>query len=322
MTALLRPQTQRLADADRIVAIPSFQLESGQPLEQARVHMRLHGAVEAPKIMVLGGISATRRLTGGDGWWPEIVGAGAGIDTDRFCALGVDFAPEDDVLAPISPADQARLIELALDRLGVERLHGFVGASYGGMVGLALAQRAPQRVGRLCVISAAHEPAPLASAWRGVQRRIVEFALASGDVGKGLSLARQLAMISYRSAQEFETRFDRGLDESNRSELDRYLCARGDAFSASMPPRRWLSLSSAIDRTKVDPARVLVPTTLVACSSDQLAPLAQMEDFSRRLPRLTAFHVLNSIYGHDAFLKEPGQISRVLRRFLNEAAND
>lgn len=46
-----------------------------------------------------------------------------------------------------------------------------------------------------------------------------------------------------------------------------------------------------------------------------------MEDLSRRLPRLAAFHVLTSLYGHDAFLKEPAQISRALKRFLDEAGN-
>lgn len=268
-------------------------------------------------VIVLGGISATRRLCGPEGWWGEIVGPGAAIDTDKFCALGLDFAPNGDERVRISPADQARLIALALDQLGIERAHALVGASYGGMVGMALAQHAPKRLGRLCVISAAHEPAALGSAWRGVQRRIVEFSQAHGETEGGLALARQLAMITYRSAEEIQARFDRRLGDDHGSELDRYLIARGEAFSAAMPARRWLSLSEAIDRTLVDPAAVSTPTTLVACSSDQLAPLAQMEDLSRRLPRLTAFHVLNSIYGHDAFLKESAQISQLLRHFLD-----
>ena len=69
-------------------------------------------------------------------------------------------------------------------------------------------------------------------------------------------------------------------------------------------------------------AGLSVPTTLLACSSDQLVPLAQMEDLSRRLPRLAGFHVIRSMYGHDAFLKEPAQISRALRRFLDEGAHE
>lgn len=308
--------------ADHTFHLPSpFRLESGDTLDAPAIHVRLHGPASAPKVLALGGISATRRLNGAGGWWGDIVGPGAAIDTTRFCALGIDFAPDGDTLVRISPTDQARLIEFALDELGIEQMHAVIGASYGGMVGLALAQAAPRRLGNLCVISTAHQPSPLGAAWRGVQRRIVEFAQAQGDVGAGLSLARQLAMITYRSAEEFETRFDRKLGADNASDLDRYLAARGEAFCAAMGARRWLSLSSSIDRADIDPAAVQIPTTLIACTSDQLAPLSQMEDLSRRLPRLAAFHVLTSLYGHDAFLKEPAQISRALKRFLDEAGN-
>jgi homoserine O-acetyltransferase len=152
-----------------------------------------------------------------------------------------------------------------------------------------------------------------------VQRRIVDFARSQDATAEGLSLARQLAMITYRSAEEFEERFDRRVDDAHLSDLDRYLMARGNAFTEAMGADRWLSLSEAIDRTAIDPLNVRAPTTLLACSSDQLAPLAQMEDLSRRLPKLTGFHVIRSMYGHDAFLKEPAQISRALRRFLDGA---
>jgi homoserine O-acetyltransferase/O-succinyltransferase len=298
-----------------------FVLASGETLADAGVRARHYGDAAAPLVIVMGGISATRRLAGEGGWWGDIVAPGGGVDLQRYSALGIDFAPNDDVRVRISPDDQARLVLAALDGLGVTRAHAFIGASYGGAVGLALAARAPERLERLCVISAAAEPAPLGSAWRGVQRRMVEIARQHGAAAEGLSLARQLAMISYRSAEEFAQRFDRRLDERGQSDLDRYLVARGEAFVEAMGAERWLSLSEAIDRTDIDPARVAIPTTLVACASDQLAPLAQMEALSRQLPQLTGFRVIRSLYGHDAFLKEPAQIGRILRRFLDEAGS-
>jgi homoserine O-acetyltransferase len=267
----------------------------------------------------MGGISADRKLAGQDGWWNDIVGTNRSIGLETFSALGLDFAPAVDERVHISPRDQARLIVEALDHLGIDTLHALVGASYGGMVGLALGALAPARVGSLCIISAAHRPAPLASAWRGVQRRMVEFALRRGEPEQGLALARQLAMISYRSVDEFEQRFDGILDVEGASDLDRYLIARGEAYSNTMAPRRWLSLSEAIDRAHLTPEAVSVPTTLVGCPSDQIVPFQLMTELAERLPNLTALHALPSLYGHDAFLKEPERLGAIIDSFLKAA---
>lgn len=302
---------------DVSVAIPAdFQLESGAALPDAELRLRRHGRLDAPVVLAAGGISADRAVAGDGGWWRDVVAPGGGIDLDRYQVVGFDFAPTDDHRVAITPADQARLLLTALDGLDVERIHAFVGASYGGMVGLALAALAPDRVERLCVISAAHQPAPLAAGWRGVQRRIVEYAIAHGEPAEGLALARQLAMITYRSADEFSDRFARVLDAHGRSDLDRYLVSRGAAYVERMSPRRWLSLSEAIDRCWVAPEAVKTATTLVACPTDQLAPIADMRAFATRLPALTAFHELPSLYGHDAFLKEPERLGAIVSNFL------
>lgn len=301
-------------------AIPAgFMLASGDRLDDAWVVGRLYGRRGAPVIGVLGGISAGRHVGGEGGWWGELVGPGAAIDTNTHAVLGFEFAPVADQRVRLSPEDQARLIELTLDDLGIERLHALVGASYGGMVGLALAARAPQRVARLCVISAADQPATVGSAWRGIQRRIVAFGLAHGDGEGGLSLARQLAMTTYRSAQEFEERFRAGVGVEGRGCIDDYLIARGEAYPRTMPPLRWLSLSEAIDRHVVDAARVTAPTTLVGASSDQLVPIAAIRALGERLPQLKALYEIPSIYGHDAFLKEAAALAPILALVLESA---
>jgi homoserine O-acetyltransferase len=269
-----------------------------------------------PLIVVAGGISSGRCL---DEWWSDQVGEDAAIDLTRFCALGFDFSPTEDQRVRLSPLDQARLVAIALDSLSVERVFAWVGASYGAMVGLAFAAEAPERIERLCAISAAHKPAALARGWRGVQRRVVEFALAQGAAEEGLSLARQLAMITYRSADEFDARFPGGVGDDGLSELDRYLVSRGDAYVNAMAPRRWLSLSESIDRLSVDPARVGAAVTLAACPADQIVPIETIQELSRRLPNLRALHTLPSLYGHDAFLKEPAQVAAIIRSCLESA---
>lgn len=322
MSLALARRVEETGFEDVAVPIPAgFTLESGDRLPDGEIRVRRHGAVDAPQIVVLGGISAGRNVGGDGGWWSEFVGTGAALNTEAYGVLGVDFAPLTDHRVRITPNDQARLLILALDCLGIERLHAFVGASYGGMVGLAFAATNPGRVERLIVISAAHKPSALGLAWRGVQRRIVEFGLSNGDAEAALSLARQLAMTTYRSVEEFESRFGAGVDADGIGDVDRYLIARGEAYPRAMSPRRWLSLSEAIDRHSVDPARIKTPTTLVACPTDQLIPLADVADLAARLPRLSAFHQLPSLYGHDAFLKEAVALRPILKAALEADAH-
>ena len=131
-----------------------------------------------------------------------------------------------------------------MDVAGIDRLERVVGASYGAMVGIQFACLAPDRVGHLTAISGAHRPHPLATAWRSIQRRIVDLAEAGGDPRAGVELARSLAMTTYRSADEFAARFEgpaeQAGDRSNGPAPNE--SAVRSAESGRQPRRTWLRL--------------------------------------------------------------------------------
>jgi homoserine O-acetyltransferase/O-succinyltransferase len=307
--------------ADHAVSIPAdWRLENGQPLGERSFLTRLYGPEDAPLVAVAGGISSGRFIWTGDdgGWWASLVGPERAVDFAQWRVLAFDFAPLNDRKLEISPVDQARLLALALDDLGEPKLHAYIGASYGGMVGLAFAERFPERIDRLCVISAAHRPSAMGVAWRGVQRRILHLAEAAGRPEEGLALARELAMTTYRTPEEFAARFDTRLGADGQSEVCRYLIRRGRDFVGAASPQRWASLSASIDRHSVEPSNIGTPTTLVACTSDRLTPLSDMAELGQSLSRLDRFVTLDSLYGHDAFLKETEQLAPVLNSFLKD----
>src|SRR5258708_39348118 len=78
---------------DETLRLTSFDLHYGDPLPDARVAFRLVGNEQGPVVVVLGGISAHRIVTGmpGEGWVPEMVGPGLGGDTRQYRVLGVDY---------------------------------------------------------------------------------------------------------------------------------------------------------------------------------------------------------------------------------------
>ena len=191
-------------------------------LADVRIAWRMTGPEEAPVVCALGGISAHRRvcLTADlrDSWWPEIAGPGKPLDSDRWRILSFDFlGGSGESTGPavgatdfpsISTYDQARALEQLLDALGIGALRGIAGGSYGGMVGLAFAERYPDRLANLLVIGASDRAHPMSSAWRSTQRRMVRFGIQMGHPAHGMELARALAMTTYRSAEEFAARFD------------------------------------------------------------------------------------------------------------------
>lgn len=295
----------------------AFRLDSGERLDATRIVGRLSGRAGAPLVVVAGGISAGRDPSG---WWPAVVRSGGPIDPARVRILALDLPPGPDA-APVTVTtrDQARLLAVLLDAIGEARIDAFVGASYGGCVGLAFAEAFPDRLGRLAVISAAHRAHPRATAWRGVQRRILQLGVDSGRVAEAISLARQLAMITYRSADEFDLRF--GSAPAPREAGDAYavcdyLVARGDAYRDATSPARWIALSDSLDRHAVTPEAVTVPVSLLAFASDELVPVDDIRELAARLPNRERLVVAPSIFGHDAFLKEGEAVARFLETAL------
>ena len=328
-----RPSPVTKPTAERCPAAPIDALELFEVLVPEELH-QFGKSVRAsalgdplnPPVVVLGGISAdcfpSLRADGSRGWWADLAGIGRAIDPRHHYIVGVDFAADEAGTAAPSTADQARVLAMALDTIGVDRPATFVGASYGGMVALALAATEPHRVEKLVLACAADRPHPASTAARELQRRVVSLGLLAGRGDEALAIARGLAMLTYRTPDEFGRRFEGGIDEASSlscSKPGEYLRARGQAFRSVMCPGRFLSLSASIDRHFVEPERVAAPCLLIGAESDQLVFSSQLRELADRLPN-SELHLLDSLYGHDMFLKEAERVGEIAGRFLAGAA--
>jgi homoserine O-acetyltransferase len=285
------------------------------------------GAPGAPTVIVQGGISADRDVCATvehavPGWWEPLVGAGRAIDLERLRVLAIDWLDAGDLaVSSISSTDQADALAALLDALGIARVEAFVGASYGAMVGLAFAARHAGRLSRLVVIAGAHRPHPFATAQRAVQRGIVRLGLDNGCADDALSLARQLALTTYRSGEEIGRRFVGSVENRDgrfRLPVEDWLEHHGRRFVARFDARRYLALSESIDLHEVDPETVRVPTSLIGFASDRLVPLADLCELQRRLGAPASLEVVETPYGHDGFLKEHERLAPLLREALDE----
>lgn len=294
-----------------------------------RIRYSWLGDAARPVRLVAGGISAGRHLAESDalpqpGWWQAQVGEGRALDPARHGLLAIDWIGADGTLdAPIDPADQADAIAAVLDALGIAALDAFIGCSYGAMVGLQFAARHPSRVRRLVAISGTHRAHPYASALRALQRRAVALGALQCDARDGLALARQLAMLGYRTPEEFARRFGPAEVRGSgvRVGAEDYLDHCGAKYIAQASPTAFVRLSESIDLQAVAPEDIAVPVTVVAVAEDRLVPIGDAYELVERLAhgrgrQKPQLRVLRSVYGHDAFLKEHAAIGAVLREAL------
>lgn len=290
--------------------------ENGSPV---RVTGRITGPEAAPVLLVLGGISSGRVVADSadeTGWWSVQAGPGKAIDTDSRRILSFDFVGDE--LSPFpTTRDQARAILALADAAEIDRFD-IAGSSYGGMIGLCLAELAPERVGKLLAISGAHRACAMAQAWRSIQRETVELALRLGDGKAGLDIARRLAMTTYRTPDELEERFyEPDPDCRDASGVAAYLQARGRDYADTVTPERFLALSRSMDAHCVDLSKIRCPVTYLAVQEDRLVPVSQMAEAAEATPK-GVLKTIRSRYGHDAFLKEEAIVAQTLKDFLGD----
>ncbi|NVJ50977.1 MAG: homoserine O-succinyltransferase [Gammaproteobacteria bacterium] len=307
-------------------------LYHGGSITQGHLAFNLYGDLSKPCVLVLGGISSGRDIAHvteqyASGWWQYQLDTHA-IDCREFCVLGIDYlggngqsSRADEANAPhllaISTYDQAHAINELREHLNLDNFYAVIGSSYGGMVALALAEQYPTTIQRALIISAADRACPLSTAQRYIQRQIVQLGNSTGQTQSALAIARELAMVSYRSGEEFRSRFQNhsGIDQNGfQSDVVDYLINRGRDFSRKFCAQAFLNLSQSIDLHRVDIRKITCQTTCVAVQSDRLIPAAMIETMAQTMN--AQLHRLQSIYGHDAFLKEKTSIAWIVNNFL------
>ncbi|WP_144392164.1 homoserine O-succinyltransferase MetX [Pleionea sediminis] len=325
----------------RSIALPyDWKLVHGDIIPKGQIAYTLYGNIKNPCILVLGGISAGRDVaheTGeyASGWWSSQIGDGKAIDLDDYSVLGFDYLGgngnssgpynKNDQFPVIDTRDQARALAYLIISLKINRLHAVIGSSYGGKVALALCEEFPELVSQALIISAAEKTSVQSSGLRSIQRQIVELTHSTTQAQAGLALARALAMITYRSPEEFAKRFDSSTEINNgqyQSEIDNYLSSRGNQFASQFSAEAFYCLSQSIDLHNVDATKINLPITCVGITNDQLIPFESVKQTAENANG--HFIRISSEYGHDAFLKEVEAISWIIKRFLkiNEVRDD
>ncbi len=352
-----------------------FPMKRGGELRGARLAYETWGELTTARdnaLLILPGLSPTAHAASNavdpsEGWWEGMVGPGKPIDTNRWyviCANTLGSCQGSTGPSSINPdtgapyridfpaltlEDTANAAHELVRHLGIERLACLVGNSMGGMAALGYLILHPGSAKHHISISTAPQAQPFAIAIRSLQREAIRLDQ-NWNEGHydddhypeiGMSLARKLGVITYRSAMEWVGRFARiRLDSDERAEepfavefqIESYLAAHARKFVRSFDPNSYLYLSRASDwfdiaeygEGSVDVAlrRIQLERALViGVETDILFPLTQQQQIANGLSAAGAsvdFVPLDSPQGHDAFLVDIEQFGAAISRFLRD----
>jgi homoserine O-acetyltransferase/O-succinyltransferase len=282
------------------------------------------------------------------GWWPDLVGPGAPLDTDRLfvvCAnvLGgcqgtngpssaaPDGRPWGSRFPEVTIADQVAVEAALADALGIDRWTAVLGGSMGGMRALEWAVGRPDRVSRLCFLASAAVATADQIGTQTTQQTAIRSdpAWAGGDYApgpgpvSGLGIARRIAHLTYRSGIELDARFGTTVQHDGRFAVASYLDHHAAKLAARFDAGSYVVLTEAMNSWDVGRgrggvaaalARVTARSVVAGIDSDRLYPPAQQQQVADALG--VPLELIGSPYGHDGFLLETGAVGELIRGLL------
>ena len=342
-------------------------LECGRVLNCPTLHYAVYGRLNAARdnaVLVCHALSGSARV---GSWWPEIFAPGAVLSLEHDFVICINMLgscygstgpgsvnPDTgQIYGPdfplVSVRDNVRAQAELLDSLGIRRVRLTLGGSIGGMQAFEWTVLHPERVERALIIGVTPLSA-MGLALNHLQRQAIqhdpEWAggryLPQRPPSRGLALARQIAMISYKSAPLFDERHGRNPNQrtgedpwaangngsgltGGRFEIAGYLDHQGERFVERFDANAYLAILRAMDTW--DPmlgfasaeeayGRIRARLRFIGISSDWLFPAEDVRRFAETVRQAGAqvdYREMTSAHGHDAFLAEQTELVRLLQ---------
>jgi homoserine O-acetyltransferase len=357
----------------QFVKIGSLAFEGGRSLSNVAIAYETWGTLSPARdnaVLVLHALTGDSHVRGEagpghptSGWWNGIVGPGLAVDTDRWFVVApnmiggcqgstgpASLAPDGIEWGPRFPyttvRDQVNAQAAFSDALGIGKWAAVIGGSMGGMQSLEWAVSYPERMERVAVIAAPPFSTADQVALNSVQIEAIRtdaqfragryYDAADGEgPHAGLALARRMALLNYRSANELNERFQRSwqsgispLGAGGRFAVESYLDFHGNKFTRRFDANSYITVVNAMTshdigrgRGGVDAAlaRVTASSLVIGIDSDRLYTADGQRVIAAGLGNsIHGAHpiVIHSPFGHDAFLIEDDLIGPPLQRLL------
>ncbi|WP_099223825.1 homoserine O-acetyltransferase MetX [Listeria costaricensis] len=360
---------------ETLFAEQPFVLENGEKLCPIVIGYETFGELNAARDNVIllehaltGTAHAAKHFEEDDpGWWDDYIGPGKALDTNRYYIIctnvfgGCSGSTGPSSINPLtgrafrlsfpgfSILDIVQAQRGLIKALGIQKLAAVVGGSMGGMQATQWAISYPELVDAVINIASPLAAGPDAIGYNLIMRMAIlnDPDFNDGNYSEqpqgGLSTARMVGMMTYRTSELFSKRFERfTVAESSPAafskehfQIESYLQYQGDVFVERFDANSYLYLTKAIDLFDVTvksadhkPAyqAINIPYLLIGITTDQLFRIHDLRNSYEQLKQAAvpvSYHEISSEYGHDAFLvsSELPKFQPLIQQFLETNAN-
>ena len=325
-----------------------FELECGSTLPAIEVAYMTLGQLNAAKDNVIWICHALTGNANAAEWWDGLVGEGRYYDPAKhfiICAnvLGSHYGSTNALsINPltgesyfhdfpiITIRDVVNALDLLRADLGIEQIHTLIGGSLGGQQAVEWAIKQPKVSKNLVLIATNAVHSPWGIAFNESQRMAVAFDPTwqerRPDAGMaGMKVARSIALLSYRNYETYERSQQRETDQYFNFRACTYQNYQGEKLAKRFNAFSYFTLSNMMDSHDVSRgwhsfkealACVDVPTLVIAISTDLLFPPSEQRFLADNIAG-AKFEMIESLYGHDGFLIEYEQLTKILTDWEN-----
>ena len=365
-----------IKDIKTLIVKKPLTLDCGRVISDFPIAYETYGKLNERKdnaILIFHALTGDQFVTGKnpvtdkDGWWTYAVGSGKAINTDKYfliCANVIggcmgSFGPSHidpktkeafgTKFPVITINDMVNAQVNLLDHFKINQLFSVIGGSMGGMQVLQFVSNFPDKAKTAIPIActSSHSAQNIAFNELGRQSIMADSDWKEGNYqnqnlnpGKGLSVARMAAHITYLSKKGLENKFGRKLQERDDLkfgfdadfQIESYLRHQGsvfvDRFDANsylyitramdyfdLPRKFGGNLSKAFEKTKTK-------FFIISFTSDWLYPTQENKDIVIALNSIGAdvgFAEIESDKGHDSFLLDVPDFLNVLKNFVDKS---
>jgi homoserine O-acetyltransferase/O-succinyltransferase len=324
-----------------------FLLESGNILPTIDIAYHTYGTLNERGDNVVWICHALSANSDAADWWNGLVGEGKLFDPCEYfivCAnmLGSCYgATNANSINPttgrryaadfplITIRDVVNAHRILQKYLNINKIHLAIGGSMGGQQVLEWAIIDPTLFEHITVIAAGAKLNAWSRGWNTAQRMALEadptlFEHSPFAGKKGLEAARAMGMLCYRTYEAYNELQKDNDDSVENFKIDSYLRYQGLKLFKRFTALSYLSVTKTMDSHHVGRNRggieaalgqILAKTLVIGIESDILFPINEQVELATYIPN-AELEIIESDFGHDGFLIENEQITKIINCFL------